>query len=55
MATKTVKKTSAKKIKKGDKYECSLCGIVVSVDETCGCMGTCDIVCCGKQMKSKKK
>lgn len=55
MATRTTKKTAAKKTKKGDRYECSVCGMVVSVDEVCGCINACDIVCCGKQMKSKKK
>ena len=28
--------------------------IVVSVDETCGCVKTCDIVCCDTQMKKKR-
>jgi hypothetical protein len=42
------------KIKKDDKYECSICGLVVKVDETCGCVGACDIVCCDKPMKKRK-
>ncbi len=61
----TAKKTTAKKIVKqagrkkkevtpGDKYSCSVCGLVVSVDEECGCIETCDIICCGEQMKTKK-
>ena len=37
-------------VKKGDKYECGGCGVVVVVDETCGC-SPCDIVCCGSPMK----
>ncbi len=61
----TAKKTTAKKIVKqagrkkkevtpGDKYSCSVCGLIVSVDEECGCIETCDIICCGEQMKTKK-
>jgi len=36
--------------KKGEKYECETCGIVVTVDEECGCE-VCDLVCCGAPMK----
>lgn len=55
-AKKTVKKAApAKKAnKKGSKYVCGKCGLVVSVDKACGCVKTCDLVCCGKQMKAKK-
>jgi rubrerythrin len=42
-----------KGMKKGDKWVCSQCGLVVTVDETCGCVETCDIMCCGKAMKQK--
>jgi len=56
MATqKTVKKTVKKKIKEGAKYECNVCGIAISVDKACGCVDVCDIICCGKQMKPKKR
>lgn len=49
------KKTPAKKkVTKGSSYACDVCGIVVSVDEVCGCVDTCDIVCCGEPMKEKK-
>ncbi len=48
--TKTVKKS----IKQGDQYSCEICGLIVSVDEACGCIEACDIVCCGTQMKAKK-
>ena len=51
---KTAKKKVAKKVAKGNKYGCEVCGLVVSVDETCGCVETCDIICCGEQMKTKK-
>jgi len=53
---KSVKPVSKKKkeVKKGDKYSCDVCGLVVSVDEACGCVDTCDIMCCGEQMTAKK-
>ena len=44
-------------LKKGDKYKCEDCGIVLLVDTPCGC-AACDIICCGKPMKkveAKKK
>ena len=51
-ATKPAK-TSKKKVKQGDRYSCEVCGIVVSVDEACGCVEPYDIVCCGQQMARK--
>ena len=62
MATKTKKTAPAKKVattkskavKKGSKFACRACGLVVSVDEVCGCVEACDIICCGEPMKSKK-
>jgi hypothetical protein len=53
--TATKKIAQAGKTKKGDSYECAVCGLVVSVDETCGCVDVCDIICCGKPMKAKAK
>ena len=44
-----------KAMKKGDKYKCSTCGLVVKVDDTCGCVEFCDIMCCDKPMKKTKK
>ena len=49
--TKSVKKA----VKKGEVYKCGVCGIAVSVDEVCGCVDTCDIICCEKPMKLKKR
>jgi len=40
--------------KKGDKYKCEDCGLVVLVEDPCGCE-TCDIVCCGMPMKPVAK
>jgi hypothetical protein len=51
---KVVKKSVKKIVKKGDVYKCGVCGIAVSVDEVCGCVNTCDIICCEKPMKLKK-
>jgi len=42
-------------VKKGAKYECGVCGMIVAVDTVCGCAGVCDLICCGKQMKVKKQ
>jgi hypothetical protein len=36
--------------KKGEKYKCEDCGLVVLVEDVCGCED-CDIVCCGAPMK----
>jgi len=54
-AVKKIAKASKKGVKKGDAYACSVCGLAVSVDEVCGCVDTCDIICCEKPMKAKKK
>jgi hypothetical protein len=52
---KAAKKTSKKDVKKGDVYQCGVCGLAVTVDEVSGCVDTCDIICCEKQMKPKKR
>jgi hypothetical protein len=54
-AVKKVAKVSKKGVKKGDAYECGVCGIVVSVDEACGCVDTCDLICCEKPMRAKRR
>jgi hypothetical protein len=44
--------------KKGARYKCEECGLVVLVDEACECEPTCNLVCCGtpmKEVKPKKK
>ncbi len=46
--------TGKEKAKAGEQYSCEVCGLVVSVDEACGCVETCDIVCCGEQMKAEQ-
>jgi len=39
--------------KKGDRYECGTCGVVMVVEDACGC-SECDVVCCGAPMKPVK-
>ena len=39
--------------KKGEKYKCEDCGLVVIVEDPCGCE-PCDIVCCSVPMKPVK-
>lgn len=48
-----VKKGAEKKTKKGSRYTCRACSLVVTIDKTCGCIETCDITCCGEEMKPK--
>jgi len=51
---KAVKKVAKKAVKKGDVYKCGVCGLAVTVDEVCGYIDYCDIICCEKPMKPKK-
>jgi hypothetical protein len=39
--------------KKGEKYKCEECGLVVLVEDPCGCE-PCDLICCSKPMKPVK-
>lgn len=50
---KTVKPAKKAATRKGAKYDCQLCGMVVSVVEDCGCR-TIDLVCCETPMKKKR-
>jgi hypothetical protein len=52
---KVAKKGGKKSVKKGDVYQCGVCGLAVTVDEVCGCVDACDIICCEKPMKPKKR
>lgn len=40
--------------KKGEKYECDECGLVIVVEEPCECDETCELVCCQEPMKPVK-
>ena len=56
---KTAKKSAKKKrttakAKKGDAYECSVCGYRLVVDEVCGCSEEHVYICCEKSMKKKR-
>jgi rubrerythrin len=53
--TKKVAKKAKSAVKKGDAYKCSVCGLVVKVDEVCGCVDYCDIICCDREMKPARK
>lgn len=37
----------------GAQYACQTCGLLVVIDQDCGC-GTIDLVCCGGPMKKKR-
>jgi len=39
--------------KKGEKYKCEECGLIVLIEDPCGCE-PCDLICCGEQMKPVK-
>ena len=40
--------------KKGTRYTCEVCGLIITVNNVCGCGEKCDIICCGEEMKRKK-
>jgi hypothetical protein len=40
--------------KKGEKYKCEECGLVVLVEDVCGC-SDCDLICCDVPMKPVKE
>ncbi len=48
------KKKAAAKIKKGQGYECHVCGLRVVVDNVCGCVEEHVLICCEKPMKKKR-
>jgi len=52
-ASPAPKVAAKKKVSSGDAYSCEVCGLVVSVDEECGCVSVCDIICCGEPMKTQ--
>ena len=52
---KRAKKAPVKgKTKAGDSYACEVCGLAVTVDDVCGCVDACDIICCETPMKRKR-
>ncbi len=48
------KKKAAAKIKKGQAYECHVCGLRVVVNNVCGCVEEHALICCKKPMKKKR-
>ncbi len=38
---------------KGNQLQCDACGLVVTIDEECGC-AMCDIICCGEEMTPRR-
>lgn len=44
----------AAKIKRGDNLSCEVCGLVLTVDELCGCMEAHEIICCDLPMKKTR-
>ena len=47
------KAKAVKKTKKGEAYECAVCGYRLVVDEACGCAEEHVFICCDKPMKKK--
>lgn len=47
--TKFKNAKTGSKVKKGEKYVCSACGMVITVDKECEC-DPCGINCCGQSM-----
>lgn len=39
--------------KKGEQYKCDECGLIVVVEDPCGCEA-CELVCCEQPMKPVK-
>ncbi|MBI2854985.1 MAG: hypothetical protein HYX87_08745 [Chloroflexi bacterium] len=50
----TSRSTTKSKASRGESYSCQTCGLVVTVDETCGCVEAHDIICCDQPMKATR-
>jgi hypothetical protein len=53
MPTKAAKAKPKARAKKGDSYECGVCGYRIVVDESCGCAEEHALICCGQTMKKR--
>lgn len=51
--TKNRSNTEKKKIEAGKILECQECGMILVVDEVCGCEEYHPIICCGEEMLIK--
>jgi len=47
------KKKTAVKAAAAKKTPAKKTGLAITIDEECGCIEACDILCCGKPMKTK--
>jgi hypothetical protein len=54
VAKRAKKSVARTKTKVGDNYACEVCGLSVVVDDVCGCVDACDIICCETPMKKKR-
>jgi hypothetical protein len=52
--TPTKKSPAKKGVQKGSKYACKACGLVIVVDQVCGCSDVCDLICCEEVMVPAK-
>ena len=52
----TAKRTPAakKETRVGQEYECGVCGVSVTINEDCGCVEECYILCCSEPMQPKR-
>jgi len=53
--TQSKKAPAKENATKGESYACASCGLVVTVDEDCGCVDACEIMCCDLPMKKTRK
>ena len=48
------KNARKKEKEKGERLVCGTCGLEVTVDNLCGSVDVCDLVCCGLEMQPKE-
>ena len=48
------KTQAAKKSKAKENYACTVCGLLITVNNVCNCVEACDIVCCNEPMRKKR-
>jgi len=51
---KKVVKSAPKKSKAKENYACTVCGLLITVNNVCNCVEACDIVCCNEPMRKKR-
>jgi len=47
-------KKKKKNTEKKKQLVCKECGLVLTVENDCECIDSCDVICCDEQMKTKK-